>query len=83
VGGNVRAIGSTPTYSTFPAHVSARLPPAGPHRVAPEVSAMIRAAHNPASAKALLAGTVMMAAHDRGLPALGMHTTPSPAVLEA
>ena len=52
VGGNVRAIDGPTTYSTFPANVSAKLPPAEPDRVAAEVSAMIRAADIPAWAKA-------------------------------
>ena len=83
VGGNVRAIDGPTTYSTFPANVSAKLPPAEPDRVAAEVSAMIRAADIPAWAKASFAGTVVMDANDIGRNALGKDTAASAAVLEA
>lgn len=83
VGGNVRAIDGPTTYSAFPANVSAKLPPADPHRVAVEVSAMIRAADIPDWAKRSFAGTVVMDANDIGRNALGTDSASSAAVLEA
>lgn len=83
VGANVRAIDGPTVYSAFPSNVSAKLPPKDPDAVSARLSAAIRGADIPETARASFVGTVVMDANDIGRNVLGTDTALPLADLEA